>query len=277
MATYAIGDIQGCFSSLSRLLEEIGFSAGRDRLWLVGDLINRGPDSLAVLRWAKQHGDSLHVVLGNHDLHALAVAEGFAKRHRSDTLDVLLAAPDRNELLTWLRHQRMAYAEGDYLMVHAGVLPQWNTEQTVTLAAEVEAALQSRGYRDFFAHMYGNVPNSWDDRLAGIDRLRLITNALTRLRVCSPGGAMDFDFKGELEKIPAGLLPWFELEGRKTADTTLVFGHWSALGLVQRSNLLALDTGCLWGGALTAIRLEDRRVFQVPCDDADSVEKLWHA
>lgn len=277
MATYAVGDIQGCFASFTRLLEQIGFNATRDRLWLVGDLINRGSDSLAVLRWAKQHDAALQVVLGNHDLHALAVAEGFVEAHRNDTLQALLAAPDCAELLEWLRNRRMAYAEDDVLMVHAGVLPQWDASQTVALAREVEATLRGNDYRHFLSHMYGNHPNHWEDGLHGMGRLRVITNALTRLRVCTAAGEMDFRFKGELSDIPAGLLPWFEMPGRRSAETTLIFGHWSALGLMLRDKLIALDTGCLWGGQLSALRLEDRRLFQAPCADGDAVKKLWHA
>ena len=277
MATYAVGDIQGCFASFSDLLEEIGFSSSRDQLWLVGDLINRGPDSLAVLRWARQHEAALRVVLGNHDLHALAVAEGFVEPHRSDTLEPLLTAPDRDELLTWLRHRSLAYGEDEYLMIHAGLLPQWEGAQVLELAQEVETALRSSNYRDFFKHMYGNQPNRWEDGLQGMDRLRIITNALTRLRVCSAEGEMDFRFKGEPDKIPTGLMPWFEVPGRKTADKTLVVGHWSALGLVLRDNLIALDTGCLWGGQLSALRLEDRRLFQVPCAAQEAIGKQWPA
>lgn len=275
MATYAIGDIQGCFTSFSHLLEQIGFNPSRDRLWLVGDLINRGPDSLEVLRWARQHDASLHVVLGNHDLHALGVAEGFVDAHRSDTLQALLAAPDRDELLAWLRGRPMAHAEDEWLMVHAGVLPQWDGAQTLELAQEVEQTLRGSDFRDFLAHMYGNHPNHWQDNLHGMSRLRVVTNALTRLRVCTAAGEMDFRFKGELEKLPAGLMPWFEVPGRRSADRTLIFGHWSALGLMLRDNLVALDTGCLWGGQLSALRLEDRRLFQVPCATADAIEKQW--
>jgi len=277
MATYAIGDIQGCYTSLTHLLELIGFNPSRDRLWLVGDLINRGPDSLAVLRWAKQHEHALSVVLGNHDLHTIAMAEGFVEPHRLDTVQPLLDAPDGPDLLSWLRTRHMAYAEDGYLMVHAGVLPQWDLAQTLALAGEVEAVLRGDNYRDFLAHMYGNQPNRWHDDLHGMSRLRVITNALTRLRVCTAEGEMDFRFKGELHDIPEGMIPWFELEGRRSADTTLVFGHWSALGFVLRDNLIALDTGCLWGGELTALRLEDRRVFQVPCASEDAIKKIWHA
>lgn len=277
MATYAVGDIQGCFTSFTHLLELIGFNPARDRLWLVGDLINRGPDSLAVLRWARHHQDALKVVLGNHDLHTLAVAEGFVAANRYDTLQPLLEAPDRDELLEWLRTRSLAHGEGDYLMVHAGVLPQWDAAQTLALAAEVEAVLRGDDYRYFLSHMYGNQPSYWNEELRGMVRLRVITNALSRLRVCTLDGGMDFRFKGELSNIPSGYLPWFELEGRNSRDTTLLFGHWSALGLMLRDNLVGLDTGCLWGGQLTALRLEDRRVFQVPCAAQDAVKKLWRA
>lgn len=273
MATYAVGDIQGCFASFRHLLAAIGFDPERDRLWLVGDLINRGPGSVEMLRWAQRHESALRVVLGNHDLHALAVAEGFIEPHRSDTLQPLLDAPDREELLTWLRHCSMAYGEGEYLMVHAGLLPQWDGRQVLELAQEVEAALRGKDYRDFLGHMYGNQPARWDDGLQGMDRLRIITNALTRLRVCSADGEMDFHFKGAPTDIPAGLMPWFEVPGRKTTDKTLICGHWSALGLVLRDNLLSLDTGCLWGGQLSALRLEDRRLFQVPCAQEEAIAK----
>jgi bis(5'-nucleosyl)-tetraphosphatase (symmetrical) len=277
MATFAVGDIQGCFTSFTDLLQEIGFNPARDRLWLVGDLINRGPDSLEVLRWAKQHEAALSIVLGNHDLHALAVAEGFVEPHRNDTLTPLLTAPDRDELLSWLRHRSLAHAEGEYLMVHAGLLPQWEGQQALELAHEVEAVLRGNNYREFLQHMYGNEPGRWDDGLKDMARLRIITNAMTRLRVCTVTGEMDFRFKGEVGDIPAGLMPWFEVPGRKAADRTLVFGHWSALGLMLRDNLIALDTGCLWGGKLSALRLEDRRLFQVPCASREAIGKQWPA
>jgi bis(5'-nucleosyl)-tetraphosphatase (symmetrical) len=243
----------------------------------VGDLINRGPDSLAVLRWAKQHAANLRIVLGNHDLHALAVAEGFVAPHRCDTLQPILEAPDREELLTWLRGLDMAYGEDEYLMVHAGLLPQWESVRALELAQEVEAALRATNYRDFLAHMYGNLPDRWEENLQGMDRLRLVTNALTRLRVCDRAGVMDFKFKGEVGDIPAGLMPWFDVPGRKSAGRTVVFGHWSALGLVLRDDVIALDTGCLWGGQLSALRLEDRRLYQVPCVPEESIGKQWPA
>jgi bis(5'-nucleosyl)-tetraphosphatase (symmetrical) len=265
MATYAIGDIQGCFQALQLLLQKIDFDPARDRLWLVGDLVNRGPDSLAVLRWAKNLGDAAITVLGNHDLHLLAVAYGFVKPHRKDTIDPVLTAPDRIELLDWLRHQRLFYTEGDYALVHAGLLPQWSAKKASALAHEVEQELRGKHYLDFFEHMYGNEPKAWCKDLRGMARLRMITNAMTRLRFCTPEGAMEFDHKGPPEIFPAGHLPWYEAPNRKSADATIIFGHWSALGLRVRSNLLALDTGCLWGGDLTAVRLEDRQVYQISC------------
>lgn len=271
MATYAIGDLQGCFSTFQNLLESIGFNPTRDRLWLVGDLINRGPDSLRTLRWIKDHEDCVTTVLGNHDLHAIAVHEGYVPNHRSDTLRDLLEAPDRAELFDWLRRQRMIHAEDDVVMIHAGLLPQWEPEQALELGAEVEAALQGKKYRDFFAQMYGNLPDKWVPELKGMDRLRLITNALTRLRICTPKGRMELKFTGEVRDIPEKYLPWFEAPGRRSEKSTLVFGHWSALGLMVRHNLLALDTGCLWGGQLTAVRLEDRRLFQVPPAPQDAI------
>ncbi|HZV98013.1 MAG TPA: symmetrical bis(5'-nucleosyl)-tetraphosphatase [Methylophilaceae bacterium] len=268
MATYAIGDIQGCYRSFQQLLEHIHFDEQHDHLWLVGDMINRGSGSLDVLRWVYRHQSVIVTVLGNHDLHTLAVAEGFIPLHKSDTIQDLLAAPDRDELLDWLRRQPMIYSGNGYLMVHAGLLPQWTASQAMALGAEVEAALASDNYRDFLKHMYGNEPNRWDDCLQGIERLRLITNAMTRLRICTADGEMDFKFKGELEAIPAGYMPWFDVPQRQSADTTIICGHWSALGLHTRGNLFALDTGCLWGEKLTALRLDDRQIFQVPCTEA---------
>jgi len=265
MPTYAIGDLQGCHDSLLRLLDTIRFDPAADRLWFVGDLVNRGPDSLGVLRFVKSLGDAAVSVLGNHDLHLLALAEGYGRVHKGDTLDEVLAAPDRDELLYWLRRRKLAWREGDWLMVHAGVLPDWSVDDTLARAAEAEAALQGEHYRDFFAQMYGNAPIGWDDGLAGIERLRVIVNAFTRLRYCSAAGEMEFHHKGAPGTQPAGLLPWFEVPGRKSADATVVIGHWSTLGLVNRPDLVALDTGCLWGGKLSAIRLEDRQVQSVKC------------
>ena len=271
MATYAVGDIQGCFASLQALLEKCSFSPGFDRLWLVGDLVNRGPRSLETLRFVKGLGDRAVTVLGNHDLSLLMAAEGFGKRHRSDTIDGILAAPDRDELLHWLRHQRLMHVQGDYAMVHAGLLPAWSVAEARALAGEVEQALQAENYREFLANMWGSEPGSWDSSLTGWPRLRVIVNAMTRMRFCSPAGEMDFKAKGELSQAPAGYLPWFEVPGRRSAATVLVTGHWSALGLRLEPNLLALDSGCLWGGKLSALRLEDRALFQVDCAADEAV------
>lgn len=265
MATYAIGDLQGCYEKFLQLVELIGFNATRDKLWLVGDIVNRGPDSLALLRSIMKLGDAVIPVLGNHDLHLLLVAEGLAKQHSGDTLQEILDAPDRYDLLGWLRHQRLFYSEDGYALVHAGLLPSWGISQAAELAQEVEAALCRENFREFFVHMYGNEPNFWHDGFAGYDRLRVIINAMTRLRVCTPEGGMDFSYKGRVQSIPGGYLPWFDVPNRASRSATIVFGHWSALGLQVRENLIALDTGCLWGGELTAIRLEDRRIFQVSC------------
>jgi len=274
VATYAIGDIQGCYHALQALLARIEFNPKTDQLWLVGDLINRGSGSLDVLRWCYSHQENLRVVLGNHDLHALVVANGIVSAHKGDTLDALLAAEDRDVLLDWLRHQHLAYHQDDYLMVHAGLLPQWTAEQAVSYAAEVEAALQHDDYLSFFRHMYGNLPDHWDDSLQGADRLRVITNAMTRLRVCTVQGEMEFKFKGELQDVPSGYMPWFDVPNRATQDVQVIFGHWSALGLQQRRNVYALDTGCLWGGKLTAMEIHTRKITQVDSHPLDVPVKL---
>lgn len=277
MATYAIGDIQGCYHAFQALLARIEFNQDKDQLWLVGDLINRGSGTLEVLRWCYAHRDNLRVVLGNHDLHALVVAEGIVAAHRGDTLDALMVAEDRDTLLTWLRHQPLIYKDADYLMVHAGLLPQWTVEQSMLYAAEVEDALRSKDYLHFLKHMYGNLPNHWDAELSGLDRLRVITNAATRLRICTPEGEMEFKFKGELKDVPDGYVPWFDVPKRATKDIQVIFGHWSALGLQQRENVFALDTGCLWGGKLTAMNLSTKAIVQVdahPLDRPVSIKKL---
>ncbi len=273
MAIYAVGDIQGCYAEFRQLLELMRFDPARDRLWLVGDLVNRGPGSLEVLRFVKSLGEAAITVLGNHDLHLLAVAEGVAELHRTDTLDEVLNAPDRDELLAWLRCQRLLHAEGGYVLVHAGLLPQWSVDQAMSLAREVERELCSPDYATFLHRMYGNAPHGWDDALTGYPRLRVIVNALTRMRICTPQGEMEFKFKGELDHIPPGYLPWYEAPRRRSQDATVIFGHWSALGLKVDQNVMALDTGCLWGGPMSAVRLEDRTLFQVPC--GNPVAKYW--
>ena len=274
MAIYAVGDIQGCYTELMQVLDKIRFDQAVDKLWLVGDLVNRGADSLQVLRLVKSLGESAITVLGNHDLHLLAVAAGTSRLHRGDTLDEILAAPDREELLSWLRHQRLMHVEGDYVLVHAGLLPGWTVKQAARLAGEVEKSLQSLDYIEYLSRMYGNQPAAWDDGLTGFKRLRVITNALTRMRICTLDGEMEFDFKAEQHKIPQGYLPWFDVPDRASTNKTVIFGHWSALGLMVKPDAIALDTGCLWGGPLTAIRLEDREIIQVPCADS-AVAKHW--
>jgi bis(5'-nucleosyl)-tetraphosphatase (symmetrical) len=267
MATYAIGDVQGCYDELQALLATLRFERGRDRLWFVGDLVNRGPASLEVLRFVRGLGEKAVVVLGNHDLHLLCVAEGFAKRRGDDTLDALLAAPDAAQLLDWLRRRPMMHAEDGYALVHAGLLPQWSIDKASSLAREMEAALRAPSYRDFLANMYGGTPVAWRDDLSGWDRLRVIVNAMTRLRFCNAAGEMELRAKGA--EAPAGYRPWFELRG--AAELPIVCGHWSALGLRLSPKLVALDSGCVWGGSLSALRLEDRELFQVPCSGYQTV------
>ena len=271
MALYLIGDVQGCDAALGRLLAQLDFSPSRDTLYLLGDLVNRGPDSAAVLRRLMALGDAARCLLGNHDLSLLAVAHGVRAPHRNDTLDSVLLAPDRDALLHWLRHQRLALQAHGVLMVHAGVLPSWTVAQTLALAAEVEAVLRGPQPGAFLAQMYGNQPDRWDDTLAGADRLRVIVNALTRLRFCTPDGAMDLKTSGGLASQPPGHVPWFDVPGRRTADHTVAFGHWSTLGLLLRPNLLSLDTGCVWGGCLSAVRLGadgQRELIQEACEQA---------
>lgn len=265
MSTYAIGDIQGCDAALGRMLDAIAFDPSRDRIWLVGDLVNRGPSSLAVLRRVMALGEAAVTVLGNHDLHLLAVAGGFRRPHRNDTLDSVIGAADKHEILDWLRHRNLMHADGGYALVHAGLLPGWTIPKALTLAREVESALRGAGCHRFLRHLYGNHPARWDDALTGVDRLRVVVNAMTRMRVCAADGTMDFSFKGPPEGAPPGYLPWFAVPGRASRDHTIICGHWSALGLRQEERLLALDSGCLWGGTLSAVRLEDRRLYQVSC------------
>ena len=265
MATYAIGDVQGCLDPLRRLLEAFGFDRARDRLWLVGDLVNRGPDSLATLRMVKDLGDAAVTVLGNHDFHLLAVAAGYAKKHRNDTLDAVLDAPDREELLAWLRQRPMLHVQGKWAMVHAGLLPQWSMARAQELAGEVELALRGANWREFLANLYGDTPNTWSEILRGADRLRVIVNAMARMRFCTADGTIELRTKGETAKAPPGFFPWFDAPGRASRDHTVICGHWSTLGLTLRPDLVALDSGCVWGGSLSALRLEDRKLFQIPC------------
>ncbi|HSN20045.1 MAG TPA: symmetrical bis(5'-nucleosyl)-tetraphosphatase [Usitatibacter sp.] len=272
MATYAIGDLQGCFEPLERLLSRIGFDRARDRLWFVGDLVNRGPDSLACLRFVRGLGEAAVVVLGNHDIHLLCVAEGVEPARKRDTLAPILGAPDRRELLEWLRARPLMHAEGGFALVHAGLLPQWTVADARSLASEVEAALRGPDHRGFLDRLYGDEPARWSEDLRGMDRLRVIVNAMTRLRVCGTDGAMALAFKGEPGESSAGLVPWFDMPGRRSRDHTLVCGHWSALGVCMRPDVLSLDSGCVWGRALTAVRLEDRALFQVDCPGTAGAE-----
>lgn len=265
MSTYAIGDLQGCFISLQALLTKIDFDNTHDRLWLVGDLVNRGPGSLECLRFVSSLGNRATVVLGNHDLHLLAVAEGLGKVGKYDTIQPILDAPDRADLLDWLCQQKLLHVDSRYVMVHAGLLPQWSLAKALAIAGEIESSMRGRHRRVFLKHMYGNHPRRWADNLTGSDRLRLATNAMTRMRVLDNTDELDLEFKGKLAEIPSGLTPWFTKRHPSFADKTIVAGHWSALGLYISENFIGLDSGCVWGQQLTACRLEDRAIFQVAC------------
>ena len=251
---YAVGDIQGCAPSLKALVKKI---PKKSNMIFLGDLVNRGPDSLGTLRQLKslQESGRAECILGNHDLHLLAIDAGLRNTKGLDTVDAILKAADRKELIHWMRNRPMALSNGKILAVHAGVLPQWDLQQTIECAQEVEKALRSKFYKDFLANMYGNTPNKWSNSLKGYERLRLITNALTRMRFCTPSGQMEFESKEGLENGPKGYIPWFNVPKRKTADTLVYFGHWSTLGLLRRRNVIGLDTGCVWGGNLTALEI----------------------
>lgn len=263
MSTYAIGDVQGCFTALLTMLDHIEFDPARDRIYLLGDLVNRGENSLAVLRWAQ--ANAIQGILGNHDLHLLAVAAGHANYREGDTLHEILQAPDREDLIHWLRQLPLAQRVQGYVLVHAGLLPQWSVVDALNLADEVSEVLRGAQHSEFLRSMYGNHPAGWNDELTGMDRLRVITNGMTRLRFCTPTGNMNFSAKGEPTHAPQGYLPWYQVPGRRSEGSPIVFGHWSALGLQVDSDTIALDTGCLWGGKLSALRLEDLRVFQIDC------------
>jgi bis(5'-nucleosyl)-tetraphosphatase (symmetrical) len=269
MSTYAIGDIQGCYDELQQLLQQIHFDATRDRLWFTGDLVNRGPRSLETLRFVKGLGERAITVLGNHDLHLLAVWQ-HKQRHfkANDTLGPIFEADDGEALLQWLRQQPLMHYDAtlDYAMLHAGLPPQWGLEEALARAAEVEAVLRGERFHEFLGHMYGNRPARWSEQLRGWDRLRFIVNCFTRLRLCSADGTLEFNHKGELHDAPAGYRPWFELAQRQSRQQRLVVGHWSALGLYRQHNINAIDTGCLWGGALSALQLESGEVTTLPCN-----------
>jgi bis(5'-nucleosyl)-tetraphosphatase (symmetrical) len=270
-----IGDLQGCCDPLDRLLEETGFSPSRDRLVVLGDLVNRGPASLRVLQRLAALGTSARCVLGNHDLHLLAVAHGVRRAHRSDTVQQVLDTPERAHWLDWLRRQPLALTEAGWLCVHAGLPPGWDTAQALALAAEVSTVLAGDDLPGFLATMYGNEPARWDDGLQGADRLRFIVNALTRIRFCAEDGTLELQTKEGLAATPAGLYPWFDTPGRRSAGQAIAFGHWSTLGLVNRPDLLGLDTGCVWGGTLSAARVDEgrRELLQVPCTQAQAPGK----
>lgn len=266
MRLFAIGDVQGCHASLKDLLEQIAFDPRNDQLWFCGDLVNRGPDSLAVLRFVRELGDSASVVLGNHDLHLLAVAAGVTSSKSRDTLAEILDAPDREELLEWLRHRPLAVYEHGILLVHAGLAPSWSAQDTLALAGEVERVLRGPDPAGLLKEMYGNEPAAWDATLEGMPRLRCIINFLTRVRYCDAAGALALDDKGTPGSQPEGHMPWFRVPGRASADTPVIFGHWSTLGPVEDLNVVPLDTGCVWGGQLTAFRLLPRGGrISVPC------------
>jgi bis(5'-nucleosyl)-tetraphosphatase (symmetrical) len=269
---YLIGDPQGCCDALDRLLAEIGFSPSRDHVHVLGDLVNRGPASLRTLQRLMAMGNAASCLLGNHDLHLLALSVGARKPHRSDTLDDILANPQRGALLEWLRHRKLADQAQGWLLVHAGIAPQWDAAKTLALAREVENVLAGPDMADFLRVMYGNDPARWDDALTGPRRWRMVLNVLTRIRYCTPDGTLEFDTKDGSGQAPAGHSAWFDHPDRLTRDTPIAFGHWSTLGLQNRPNLLALDTGCVWGGALTAVRVDGgrREVAQVSCEQAQA-------
>ena len=253
---YAVGDIQGCAPSLKELVKKL---PTHSKMIFLGDLVNRGPDSLGTLRFLKrlQEDRRIECILGNHDLHLLAIDAGLRKTKGLDTVQPILNAPDRAELMDWLRHRPMALSNGKVLTVHAGVLPQWDLQQTIECAQEVEKALRKKSYKDFLANMYGNTPSKWSSSLKGYERLRVITNALTRIRFCTPAGTMEFASKEGFENGPKGYIPWFKIPKRKTQDSLVYFGHWSTLGLLRHHNVIGLDTGCVWGGKLTAMEIPD--------------------
>lgn len=266
MATYVVGDIQGCYDPLRRVLDRVNFDPDQDRLWSVGDLVNRGPASLQVLRYLHRLGESFVGVLGNHDLHLLAVMFGTRGVRRGDTLDAVLDAPDAESLRDWLLHLPLAHFESGHLLVHAGVVPAWDVQDTLRYAREVQTALTGAHASAYFQQMYGNEPDAFDEALSGTARLRTITNVLTRLRFCDASGRLDFENKAGPGAAPADMLPWFEHPTRRTAGTPIVFGHWASLkGQVSTPNVHALDTGCVWGDRLTVMRLETHERFECAC------------
>lgn len=274
MATYAIGDVQGCFSELQQLLQTIAFDPTQDHLWFAGDLVNRGPDSLAVLRFVHQLGHRAITVLGNHDLHLLALYYTDTPAKRNDTLQDVLNAPDVSQLMDWLRHQPLVHVDSTrrWCMSHAGIPPHWSIRKTQRLAHEVETVLQGNDHIAFFQSMYGNQPNQWNKRLTGQDRYRVIVNYLTRMRFINAQQELDLVSKEGLDQAPAGYYPWFDDRGSQQRKTRLLFGHWAALeGHVSHDGIFALDTGCVWGGHLSALRLDDQQWFRVPASQPHSL------
>ncbi|ARU06809.1 bis(5'-nucleosyl)-tetraphosphatase (symmetrical) [Comamonas serinivorans] len=273
MALYCIGDLQGCASALDSLLAALDFSPSRDTAFFLGDLVNRGPDSLGCLQRVHALGDAARCLLGNHDIHLLAVSQGLRTAGRKDTLGPILQAPDAAAWMDWLRRQPLALHAADTLMVHAGVLPDWTCAQTLALAAEVQAALSGPDWREVLAELFGNEP-AWSPALTGAARLRAIVNALTRLRYCAADGRQDFENKVTTDAPPPGFMPWFDVPGRQTAHDTVVFGHWSTLGWLNRQDVFSIDSGCVWGGQLTALELgttpADHRPIRVPCPQAQA-------
>jgi bis(5'-nucleosyl)-tetraphosphatase (symmetrical) len=266
---YVIGDVQGCAEALQALLESCDFDRKQDRLWLAGDLINRGPGNVAVLRFLRGLGGRASCVLGNHDFFFLAVVAGAVEHGEGDTLEDLLSAPDFDELVDWLRHRPLLHVEDDFAMVHAGLLPQWSIPQAQQLAHEVELALQSDAWKDFLCNLWGGKPSVWHDALEGADRLRIIVNAMCRLRFLRVDGSIDLKPKGPPEDVPSHI-PWYEASDARWRSHTIFHGHWSALGFRETAQVIALDSGCVWGGELTAWRIEDRKVFRVACACAKS-------
>lgn len=258
MAIYAIGDIQGCYDDLRHLLDKIDFNKKNDQLWFVGDLVNRGPKSLETLRFIKSLGNSAICVLGNHDLHLLAVAYKCSPVRAKDTLRPILQAKDKDELLYWLRHRPLFHYNDDFCLLHAGLPPQWNFAMAKKMAKKVEKELRGNNYLKFFKDMYGNEPEQWSDKLKDHEQLRFAVNCFTRMRLCDAKGCLDFKYSGKLGSQPKHLIPWFDLPDRKNAHLKIIFGHWSALGYHHSNNCYAIDTGCLWGGQLTALKLNSK-------------------
>lgn len=276
MAIYAIGDIQGCFDDLLRLLDTISFNEHNDQLWFAGDLVNRGPKSLETLRFVKSLGDSAVTVLGNHDLHLLAASCVPKIANKKDALLPILDAPDRDELIHWLRHRPLFHFNDEFCLVHAGLPPQWDFRKTKKMALLAEQTLKAADYQVFLKQMYGDKPNVWSSRLKGVEKLRFIINCFTRMRYCDVNGRLDFVQSGPLGSQPKSLVPWFTVPQRKSADMRIIFGHWSTLGYYEGPNCYAIDTGCLWGGQLTALRLSDPvQRFYIDCpEDKKTVKNI---